>query len=126
MRAGLLAALLLPAPALAEGYDCQLLIACVTESATCTRTAPEEALTLHLEMAPGSKTATLSSGGDTLDLTLIDTAVTGRSFLARRGGEAIGLLTLRPDGSLAASSHEMLDGALVGVTGTGHCLPRNG
>ncbi len=127
MRICLAAALaLLPLPVLAEDYDCRLLLSCATQGGGCSETAPDEAMVLHLAIAAGSKTATLSGGGDRLKLSLIDTSAAGRSFLARRGGESLGILTLRPDGALAASSHELIDGALVGVTGTGTCLPRNG
>ncbi len=118
-----LGALVAASPALAESFDCTLALTCATNTACSDN---EDPVVLGVTIAEDGASALLTFGDQSLSMALVDDSGIGRSFLALREGSGIGLMTIGNDGSFAASSNELLNGALVGATSSGTCTPRNG
>jgi hypothetical protein len=116
-------ALAAPLPVLAETVDCTLALTCATNDA-CSN--DDDPVVLGVTISEDGATALLTFGEQSLEMMLVDDSAIGRTFLALRDGSGIGLMTLGNDGGFAASSNELVNGALVGATSTGTCTPRNG
>lgn len=121
-RLALLTALFAHPVAAAETFDCQLSRTCTTLGNACSDDV--DATVITLTIADDGKSAQLSSGDQSLDMALIDTAPQGRTFLALRAGEGVGLFSLTESGALVASSNEFDADGPMGMTATGTCRPK--
>ncbi len=92
----------------------------------CSEIDPEGEAPLALVISDDGQTATLGDEDMSLPMTLIQSSDLGRTFLAEAPGQGIGLFTLREDGSVVATSHEMLDGTLIGVVSRATCTAEAG
>jgi hypothetical protein len=115
---------LLPLSSQAETYSCTLATLCDTARPGCDPVAAETPFSLII--AEDGRTATLSTRDERMVLTHLATGAMGRSFLVQDGEAGLGILTLGPDGTLAAVSNALNIGGLIGIAAQGHCAEETG
>ncbi|MGA0539023.1 hypothetical protein [Neotabrizicola sp. VNH66] len=126
MRAAiLLLALTAALPARAADWSCTAHEQCRAGDG-CSDIDPEGEAPLRLRIAEDGQTATFGDGSLSLQMTLISESALGRTFLAEQPGQGIGLFTLRGDGSVIASSHEMSGDEVFGLVTLATCTAEAG